>query len=282
MNIGTWRYAFASVIGTSHERADLPCQDASDCRVIQAIDGMPVLIAVVAHGAGSAQRAEDGARITCAHIVSEVAAHFDDGGSMNDITRERAVQWVAGVRRQVLMCAEAEGLTPRDFACTALVAIAGADRTAFMQIGDGVIVVSRREEPDEYVWVFWPQRGEYANMTYFVTGSDAAEHLEFAIVEGRIDEVALLTDGLQPLALHYQSQTAHIPFFRPLFAEVQSAHEGFSPTLSASLAAFLQSPGVKARVDDDKTLVIATRRQVTQQPHVTNDSSSDANHDNAV
>jgi hypothetical protein len=72
-------------------------------------------------------------------------------------------------------------------------------------------------------------------------------------------EAALLTDGLQTIALNYQQHTAYEPFFKGLFAPLRTAEEGCSRELSESLAAFLASPRVNEKTDDDKTLVLASR-----------------------
>src|SRR5262249_31382935 len=116
-------------------------------------------------------------------------------------------------------------------------------------------------DSEEHVYghVFWPDRGEYANTTHFVTEDDAIEHLHFATISRRIMEAALLTDGLQSVALNYHQQTAHEPFFRGLFSPLRTATEGCSRELSDSLAAFLASPRVNEKTDDDKTLVLAGR-----------------------
>jgi hypothetical protein len=120
------------------------------------------------------------------------------------------------------------------------------------------MVLSDSEE-NAYGHVFWPDRGEYANTTHFVTEEDAVEHLQFESVNRRIIEVALLTDGLQTIALNYQLQIAHEPFFKGLFAPLRTAKEGRSPELSESLVSFLSSPRVNEKTDDDKTLVLASR-----------------------
>jgi hypothetical protein len=64
---------------------------------------------------------------------------------------------------------------------------------------------------------------------------------------------------LQTIALNYQQQTAHEPFFKGLFAPLQNLQEGYSRELSESLAAFLTSSRVNEKTDDDKTLVLASR-----------------------
>jgi hypothetical protein len=219
-----------------------------------------VLVAVASDGAGSAKRAEVGAQLACSLMINEIVTLFECKGAVREFTREFVQAWIGRFQSEVLVRAEAEGLRPRDFACTLLAAVVGIDSAAFVQIGDGAIVVSCSEEPDDYAWIFWPQKGEYENQTTFATDAGAREQFAHEIHEEGIDEVALFTDGLQRLALHFQSQTAHSPFFRRLFAFVRPTPDGFSPALSASLAAFLDSPQVRDRTDDDKSLILATRR----------------------
>ena len=79
-------------------------------------------------------------------------------------------------------------------------------------------------------------------------------------MERRIDEVALFSDGLQRLALHYQTRTAHAGFFKPMLATLRAAPADALESLSTQLAAYLSSPAVNERTDDDKTLVLATRQ----------------------
>ena len=58
-----WRYALASVVGTSHLASGTPCQDASTCQVLEDGSGRSVLVAFVADGAGSALYADEGATL---------------------------------------------------------------------------------------------------------------------------------------------------------------------------------------------------------------------------
>ena len=67
-----------------------------------------------------------------------------------------------------------------------------------------------------YGVVFWPQSGEYANSTNFLTSDEYREQLEFIAATSSCSKVALMTDGLERLALRFDSQTPHAPFFEPL------------------------------------------------------------------
>lgn len=267
-----WRYAFASVAGTSHAMLGTPCQDCCDCRVERTGSGGSALIAVVADGAGSASRAEDGAQLACALFLRELSTFYACGHDGADLSREFFEDWLAHFHTEIQQRAEGEGVTARDFATTLLGVAVEEERAAFVQVGDGAIVVSSRADPGEYSCVFWPRRGEYANTTCFATDADAGAFLEFERRDAVIDEVALLTDGLQALALEYRSRTAFVPFFRPVFGPVQAEPAGHSEKLSSALAAFLGSPRVNARTDDDKTLILASRRKRPTRPMVsTND-----------
>lgn len=243
----------------------MPCQDASACQIVTDNDANDVLVAIVSDGAGSAKRPEVGARLACSSFTTAITACLNDPGTVRDLSREWVEDWLAQFQRDVALCAESQGLTSRDLACTISAAVVGMDAAMFLQVGDGVIVVSPRFEVDEYSWVFWPQRGEYANETIFATEERALKTFEHDLLETTIDEICLLTDGLQQVALHMESKTAFGPFFQPLFATVRTAPVGFSSALSEGLNNWLSSPRVEERTNDDKTIVLATR---TGLPHV--------------
>ena len=115
--------------------------------------------------------------------------------------------------------------------------------------------------------MFWPQRGEYANTTHFLTDKDAAERLQIEPLVGKVTDVALMTDGLESLALHYASKSVHEPFFHGMFQPLLDADGAEEINrLSASLERFLSSERVGSRTDDDVSLILATCRQQDHQP----------------
>jgi hypothetical protein len=261
-----WRYAFASVEGTSHVARELPCQDSSECRLVQAVFG-DVLVTVISDGAGSASRAEAGSSLACDVFVDRIERHYRSGLSVRDLSDERVKDWLAILATEIKILAKKEGREPRDYACTLLGAVVEVDKAAIFQVGDGAIVVATSQSPDSYVPVFWPQRGEYANLTHFATAEDATLRLDYCQWpddehSGSLVEVALLSDGLQSLALDYQARTAHAPFFRPILTRLRAEPAGHSQPVSGLLTSFLGSSRVNERTDDDKTLVIATRRPI--------------------
>jgi hypothetical protein len=256
-----WRYAQASVEGTAHTARGVPCQDSSICRIVQAPCG-EVLVAVVSDGAGSAARADAGSRLACEVFLSEVERLYKRGELLHEEDIRKCVALLAA---RVRILAHEERCEPREYACTLIGAVVTDEEAVFFQVGDGAIVAATSQQPDFYVPVFWPQRGEYANTTNFATADDASSRLLFDVWpnkehDGDPVELALLSDGLQSLALNYQAHTAHTPFFGPILMRLRAEPAGHSQAVSGLLASFLGSSRVNERTDDDKTLVVATRR----------------------
>src|SRR4051812_42017284 len=120
MSSTAWKYAFASVIGTSHTKMGIPCQDRSDCTILESADGTSVLVAVVADGAGSAERAEVGASLACSLFIDEMRSLFETGGDVHGITHDFVESWLTRFRNEVTRRAESEELPVRQYACTLL------------------------------------------------------------------------------------------------------------------------------------------------------------------
>ena len=266
----SWRYAFTSALGSSHLKSGVPCQDSSEC-IIQNHGDESFLVAVVADGAGSAKFSQYGSRLAC-HLVREsVQPLLEQGLGLDSIDRGFAEDIIQRFQSMVARVARRTGNTPRDFACTVLAAFIGEGSAAFFQIGDGAIVVSRANQrsrdagkgagtPTTYDWVFWPQNGEYANETVFATGENACDDMQFAVCREDIEEVAVFSDGIQNLVLDNKNRVASASFFEPMFGAVRKEGLGFSHELSSSLESYLNSRSILSRTDDDKSLILATRR----------------------
>jgi serine/threonine protein phosphatase PrpC len=259
MSLRGWRYAAASVVGASHSKSASACQDSNDCQVYQLPNGESVLVGVVADGAGSSKYGGEGAALCCAMFIDLVSDHLSNGNAVDQISLDMGRFWLEAIKNRLSRQADSNSQVLREYACTLLGAVVGNSCAAFAQIGDGAIVVADSEEL-EYGHIFWPDRGEYENTTHFVTEDRVEEHLQFDLVRREIVEIAMLSDGLQRLALDYQSQTAHQPFFHGLFPAFQKSPDGRSEALSRALGDFLSSERVNQKTDDDKTLLLATRQ----------------------
>ena len=238
-----WKLVYGSVKGTSHVHSGQPCQDSCSGSVAGS-----TLFAACADGAGSAELSHLGAHAAVESLMGQAA-------SLESVpTREQVEIWVGAARARVLEEAAANDTTPRQLACTLLAAIVGDSWAAFAQIGDGVIVF---DGPEGYELAFWPDNGEYANTTRFLTEDDYHANLRIEIVERYVTELALLTDGLQMLALDFGRVKVHDRFFTPLFRTLKNGPD--EETLRTSLLEFMDSKRVNDRTDDDKTLLLAIR-----------------------
>jgi hypothetical protein len=252
--VSEWRFASASTVGASHIRAGLPCQDRIGSNLEEGI-----LVAVAADGAGSARHSDEGAELVVRTILESLnIAALRQTDCLPNFLRLAA----ARARESVLNLARDRGVSEREFACTLLVTVATPTTTACAHLGDGVIAVC--DGTEEWSWVFWPQRGEYANTTRFLTDSDALTHLNVDLLRTPITDFAMMTDGLESLAITYATQTVHDPFFNSILAPLhRSACIGRDAHLSDALVEFLQSPRVAQKADDDLSVIIASRRNTS-------------------
>jgi hypothetical protein len=216
--------------------------------------GDETLVACVADGAGTAALGGDGSAIACDAMIRCAAAYHESSRSWESFGREEALAWCETARQEIFACAEKSGCVVRDLATTLCMAIVSPASAAFFQIGDGAIIV---KSGGVYGVVFWPQAGEYAGSTNFLTSDAFRDHLEFQTAGSAVSDVALFTDGIERLALHFDSRLAHAPFFNPLFAAVRSC--ACTEQLTEDLRRFLQSDSMRSRSDDDKTLILASR-----------------------
>lgn len=243
-----------SVVGTSHEKRGEPCQDYCHAIVIGS-DESPILIAACADGAGSSAFAQAGSKIACLAFVRAASFALEKGLVSQNIERATILKWYDEARRHLSLEACIRNSELREFACTLLTAIVTESRCVFSQIGDGAIIV---RDSTGYRSIFWPQSGEYASTTFFLTGGDFERHIECAITTDTINTLAIITDGLQPLALHFATRSVHELFFDPMFEALQNTAN--PEDLELPLRQFLASQPVCERTDDDKTLLLAARR----------------------
>ncbi len=244
-----WRVVGSSKPGTSHLRQGLPCQDAHYW--VQSGD---LLIAAVADGAGSAPLAEEGAQIAAQTAVDFLAMQSQGNSKADDSPWE---DWLhsafEAVRATLKDEAEKRSAELSDFATTLIVAVAAPNFVAVAQIGDGAVVVG--ESSSQMTALTTPSQGEYLNETTFLTAPDALLQAQFRVWHHPPRHLALLTDGLQMLALKMPTGEPHPPFFAPLFRFVETIED--RDASQSQLLAFLGGERVTQRTDDDLTLLLA-------------------------
>ncbi len=264
----SWRVIGASVPGTSHLRSGRGCDDAHDMRLL---DGGLLLLAA-ADGAGSAAYSAAGAA-TAVRTALDTAELLLKG----QMQPGQEDQWLSVLRMLLQSAHEAvhqlvlekiavpqatseeqpqpyqlDGKrTIRDFATTLLVAIITPDWIATVQVGDGAIVIQQAD--GGFISLTPRSRNEYVNETDFITDEGYLSSADFTVLpRWRMQGIALLTDGLQIVAMKMPQNIPSAPFFTPLFRVIAG-----STATEDALCRFLASERICARTDDDKTLVLA-------------------------
>ena len=221
----------ASVTGASHQQRNEGGQDAVAHR---ALDDGRVVVAV-ADGAGSAPLSAEGSRAAVDAVIDAVA-----GGAALDEAFDAA--------------AAALGDEPADRATTLLLVVLSHETIDIGQVGDGHVVIRRLDGSYEIAGAVDEAR-EYLNETTFLSSPSWRDELFTATLPANeVDAVAVMTDGLQLVAIELATSTPHPGFFAPLLAWAASedADEG-------DLVQFLSSPRLAERTDDDLTIAIAVR-----------------------
>jgi hypothetical protein len=237
----TWKVSGAAVAGSSHVSKGEGCDDAFTYDYV----GLDVVVCAMADGAGSATSGGRGAEIA---VRTTVAYLRDRLGS------SPTAEWDAAIKeafQQALLAVENEAGTAEDvrrFATTLQVAAVAPNLCGYGRIGDGGCVLVSGSD----ITSMAPRpENIYVNETEFVTTPAAVPVV--SIYQGRVDGLALFTDGLQAVAMNLRDWLPHSLFFRPLFEFVQATER---VEASTALREFLSSPRINARTDDDRGLLI--------------------------
>ena len=247
-----WKFTCTSVTGKAHTDRGESGQDFCRAGTILLSDS-EFFIGIAADGAGSTTDGGRGAEIASGTLYTKIIDAVRNTDDLSNITDEDVRNWIIASREAIVADSKESGKRLREYACTILGSVAGKDSAIFFQIGDGAIVTG---SGPEYQTIFWPEQGEYANTTFFITDEQYLDHLQINHAESP-DEIALFTDGLQNLVLSFAQKKAHSGFFMPLFDALKKNPVDDFSDFSAQLSSFLCRDDITARSDDDKTLVLA-------------------------
>ncbi len=249
----TWKHLCLSITGKSHSDRNEPGQDYCRTGALRFAD-RDFFIGLAADGAGSTTNGGVGAEIACETLYHVILSMIRRGEHMSSVTDDDVRAWISASREAIAARAEGDGQWIKDYACTLIGVVAANNHTLYFQIGDGCIVTG---DGTGYHTIFWPEQGEYANTTYFVSDDRFLEHIKIERQVSVPDEIALFTDGLQNLVLSFSTRTVHDGFFRPLFTALRKNPDNGFANLATNLTALLSRDDVNTRSDDDKTLILA-------------------------
>lgn len=250
-----WQVAAASVRGPSHERAGASCQDAH--RWALADDGF--LVVAVADGAGSAAMSETGAATAVAAAAEEACRQLKAGAPAAKVEdgewRRLLLASLSAAKEKVEQEAAARSLPASALATTIILVVARNDLLAAVQIGDGSVVAAGAD--GLFFSVLRPTAAEYLNETVFLTSPDALASAQPVVWRGPLSNLAVMSDGLQMVALRMPAGDPHPGFFTPLFQYLRRQNQTGATAGKDELEGFLSSPRLRERTDDDVTLVLA-------------------------
>jgi hypothetical protein len=262
-----WRIARASIIGTGHIQANMPCQDSN--YVMQVGD---TVIIAVSDGLGSAAYSDRGSKFICKYMVEHLAqAITPPTPTLFELVSQSVSQFVTGAipqidmhatmiqaatesRTALMALASSEQNDLRDYACTLLVAVLSPDEWHVLHIGDGAVVGMTSATSVKTLSA--PDNGEFINVTVPLTSSDYQNHLRYTHGNERLYGIALLSDGVQPMCINYKTGNAYPGFFTPLITWLASFPAESLADASDGLGKLLDSDKLRQKSDDDMTLVL--------------------------
>ncbi len=224
-----------------------PGDDAVGHRTLSTDTGF-WLLAACADGAGSAALGRCGAEVAVRQALAWLARRL----KRNPRSQLTAASLQHAVDRALAAEARRRSVDVRDLATTLVVAAAGPESTWLAQVGDGAAVVQHPASPRWHLPI-WPDRGEHVNETQFA-GHPRSQWR--AVELPRAQALALLSDGLLPVAVDLATRQAFQPFFSGFAGELVQREPS---ELQPALESFLTSPRLAERTDDDVSLVVAVR-----------------------
>lgn len=256
VTVERWAISSATAQGTSHVSSGTPCQDAVQHHY-EPVNAGNVLMIVCADGAGSASRSADGSRWACDEAMIGLQATLREGG-VAALSITSVIGAIESARAEIFSRAIAESVSSRDFASTLIVVALTPDTIFVAQVGDGVVIIGHGDELRIAIEV----EQEMLNVTDFIVDTDAMEKVRsWSGPADRITRVAVSTDGLLPVLIDQRQNRPHLPMFSMLFDAMQSCAD--ETEVSERLSEFIRSEQVNQRTDDDKSLVLALRKQAT-------------------
>jgi hypothetical protein len=251
-----WLIAQASVVGTGHIKSSLPCQDASVARVT---DSGEWLVVVVSDGAGTAKRSDEGSELVATHFFESLlslAKQFErraPGQWVNDFVIARVLEARESLRQK----AQADVIS--DFHCTLVACLLGPSGGFAIHLGDGAIFGGcsdqSRLDTDGNFFISYPENGEYANETFFITEGDWVRHLRITPMPP-MDWIYACTDGGTAFALEGDREPRE-GFIFPVLNKVLQQSNPIKR--NEALVAILTDPLADKVTADDKTIVLACR-----------------------
>lgn len=236
-----FRIARAACEGTSHRATGVVCQDKTAEKILPCYS-----VIALADGAGSCEYSHLGAQCVVDYVVqslSKNAARWLNPACDDAVLATELVQG----------CKAALGALNyplETLSSTLLFALAEVDgRYLCGQIGDGYTFLA--DETSASVLLF-PENGQYANETYFVTMENAVEHCRFTRGHLQAGECIILASDGASEALYNGYTSACAPALSKI---AQWANEYNMPQVSQALSQNLNEV-IRQHTEDDMSIAL--------------------------
>lgn len=155
---------------------------------------------VVTDGVGSALYALEGAQKSAYKALNHMK---DLGSEIFEFSDERLRQSLLGLLIDELKeCAEKEGSSIKEFASTLMFFVTDGRQYISGNLGDGLVGSIDKKSNSEVIHA--PEKGKYANQSYFITSSESHEHLRISRGQYDKDKIYfLMTDGTVDCLYNY-------------------------------------------------------------------------------
>lgn len=244
--------------GRSHRvRGNVPCQDSCGIRFIK---GKPIILAAVADGVGSCECSHYGSRTAVDTVLDYVKEKlepmvqsedfvFTDNERMARLMHDAFTEAVQAVEKQ----ADTMDKLVYSFQSTLTLGIYDGKSLYFAHAGDDGIVALCAD--GSYRMVTARHKGNCANSVRTLQ----AQAWDLGLVDGEVVAFAMMTDGVLDAVVDGETMENRVyyPFFAPLFAGDVASEED-AEKKGRQVYAQLESPGYRAKVSDDLTLMVVT------------------------
>lgn len=231
--------------GTGHQKNGLPCQD----KTIALCKNGATCIAL-ADGAGSAPLSHFGAEAAVRVAADEFCRSFEEFYGAED-SRAVRLRLIGVVREKLEELATEHGASIKDFASTLLFVAQKDNRYIAGQLGDGYMAFLRSRETR---LVAKPEKGEFANVTYFTTSPDAEQRLK--LFKGEVGAIAgffLMSDGAAE-SLYQRSNGEFAPLVGRLVTDTFCKNEKW---MCHTLEPFFETHILSRTIDDCSIAILS-------------------------
>lgn len=244
----------ACVIGNSHIKKNIPCQDAFEYTKLPFNCG----VIAVADGLGSALKSDVGANTMVRAGVRKTRELLKAGSNKEFNLKYIAMEAMNFAREEIISKSISEKCKPSDLACTAMIVVFDEDKVVAAHIGDGAVVAKRN---NELLLLSEPVNSEYINEVTPLTSENWKESVRCSSEFSGIDCIAVFTDGCNHAAFRKTPNgiIPHDGFFMPLFLYAQKVNDIVQG--ENQINSLLTSEKFSEYSDDDKTLVVSVLKK---------------------